>query len=237
MKEPILFRRTVLDKDQPPPTKMLRIARPGIDFIGHCIEFFVTNGKNEWLLQKRSQNCRDEQGRWDFGGGRQELSEDRFTALRREVYEELGFDPKLTHQLPGYTCFRQAIVGEDQVQTHWEVTPYIVMVSPGQPIIWQKEKVDEWGWFPFDHIMAGQPQPFHSAVPFVVKRYYNEFKAYGGCRTPHMKLDPSYTIKTNPMEVDSLDEETWADYANGICETPTCYNARQYGERVCSRCR
>ena len=60
----------------------------GVDYIGVTVNFIIHDGKGNVLLQKRSQNCRDEQGRWDIGGGALEFGEKLEDAVRREVKED-----------------------------------------------------------------------------------------------------------------------------------------------------
>ena len=57
----------------------------GIDFVGIGVCFFCHDGAGRVLMNKRSQNCRDEQGRWDFGGGGVEFGESITDALKREM--------------------------------------------------------------------------------------------------------------------------------------------------------
>ncbi|HET8708754.1 MAG TPA: hypothetical protein VFL85_00580, partial [Candidatus Saccharimonadales bacterium] len=49
--------------------------RRGIDFIGVSCGFLCHDGTGRFLMQKRSQNCRDEQGRWDIGAGSHEFGD------------------------------------------------------------------------------------------------------------------------------------------------------------------
>lgn len=64
--------------------------RPGIDFIGVSVSFFCHDDQDNFLLHKRGDQCRDEKGRWDFGGGRVEIGEDSkkscFTGSQRRVW-------------------------------------------------------------------------------------------------------------------------------------------------------
>lgn len=62
--------------------------RKGIDCIGVTVVFFCHDGKGNFVLSKRSKNTRDEQGRWDPGGGALEIHERIEDAIRREVREE-----------------------------------------------------------------------------------------------------------------------------------------------------
>ena len=43
--------------------------RAGISYIGTAVVFFCHDGKGNFVLSKRGENCRDEHGRWDPGGG------------------------------------------------------------------------------------------------------------------------------------------------------------------------
>ncbi len=65
----------------------------GVDFIGVTVAFIIHDGNKNFLLQKRSKNCRDEQGTWDVGGGSMEFGEEWDEAVNREIQEELGVKP------------------------------------------------------------------------------------------------------------------------------------------------
>jgi 8-oxo-dGTP diphosphatase len=67
--------------------------RRGVDYIGVSASFIVHDGKGNILLQKRGPKCRDEQGRWDVGGGAIEFGESIDAAVRREIMEELCCEP------------------------------------------------------------------------------------------------------------------------------------------------
>ena len=47
--------------------------KPGIDYIGVSTPFYCHDGQGNFLFHKRSQKCRDEQGRWDTGSGKLEF--------------------------------------------------------------------------------------------------------------------------------------------------------------------
>ena len=63
--------------------------RRGIDHIGVSASFVVHDGKGRVLLQKRGAGARDENGRWDVGGGAIEFGESIDETVRREIKEEL----------------------------------------------------------------------------------------------------------------------------------------------------
>ena len=62
--------------------------RKGVDFTGITIVFICHDGGGNFLMAKRSKNCRDEQGNWDIGGGSLEFSENILDTLKREIEEE-----------------------------------------------------------------------------------------------------------------------------------------------------
>lgn len=49
--------------------------RRGIDHIGVSVSFIIHDGNGNIMLHKRGQQARDEQGRWDVGGGALEFDE------------------------------------------------------------------------------------------------------------------------------------------------------------------
>src|SRR5690349_10561187 len=64
----------------------------GVDYIGVSCVFFCHDGKGNYLLNKRSNKCRDEIGNWDPGGGALEFGERPEEAVRREIKEEYCTD-------------------------------------------------------------------------------------------------------------------------------------------------
>jgi ADP-ribose pyrophosphatase YjhB (NUDIX family) len=128
----------------------------GVDFIGVTVPFVVHDGKGNVLLQKRSQNTRDEQGRWDVGGGSMEFGETFEEAVRREVREELCADAKKVTFLEVYNALRD----NNGTQTHWIALVHCVQVDPAEVKIGEPERIDEIGWFKIDKL----PSPLHSMM-------------------------------------------------------------------------
>ena len=60
----------------------------GLDYTGITIVYICHDGAGKYLLNKRSKNCRDEQGRWDCGGGGLEFSDTVEDTLKKEIMEE-----------------------------------------------------------------------------------------------------------------------------------------------------
>lgn len=128
--------------------------RRGIDHIGVTINFLIHDGNGKILLQKRSINCRDEQGKWDIGGGAVEFGESLEEALLRELMEEYNVKP-LEYD---FTRVGTALRKHNGIDTHWVYVNYRVLVDPNEIKIGEPHKVDEIGWFFLNEI----PSPRHS---------------------------------------------------------------------------
>lgn len=203
---------------------------PGVHFPGIVVEFFITDGMGNWLLHKRSEKCRDERGTWDFGGGQLEFGEDRYAALVRELREEYGLEEwtYLSQQLPGYSIFRRA-GNEGEDVSHWEVIPYIITTEDWRPTIKNPDKMDEARWVGLDDLMHGKLLPMHSAIPYVLKRYYDDFRMERWNSQPE-KLDAllSSVEKKHYLDLSALPnrplDQKRHPYTEGLCHTRDCYN-------------
>lgn len=129
--------------------------RRGIDHIGVTVCFVVHDGKGRVLLQKRSQNTRDERGTWDVGGGAVEFGEYIEDAVRREIAEELQTDALKVEFLLAYEAHRTNHEGD---ATHWIALGHAVQVDPARVKIGEPHKIDEIGWFTTKTL----PAPLHS---------------------------------------------------------------------------
>ena len=143
--------------------------KPGIDFIGVSVSFFCHDGK-EFLLHKRSDKCRDEIGRWDFGGGQVEVGEKLESAVLREVKEEYGVTATIEKQLPAHSLLRE----EDSLKTHWLIITFIVKVDRKKVVNNDPEKIAELGWFGLDKL----PEPLHKGAQYTLFHYGHEFNQY-----------------------------------------------------------
>lgn len=118
-----------------------------------CV-FFCHDGEGNFVMHKRSQNCRDEKGRWDVGGGAVRFREHHEDTVRREIMEEYGATPLNMRFIDIQTLLRE----EDGRLTHWVALIYIVRVNRNEVKINDPEKMDEIGWFRKD----SWPAPLHS---------------------------------------------------------------------------
>jgi ADP-ribose pyrophosphatase YjhB (NUDIX family) len=139
--------------------------KKGVDFTGVSIVFCCHDGKGNILMNKRSQNCRDEQGRWDIGGGSLEFGHNVEDTLKREIKEEyctdvLGFE---------FLGFRDIHRDNNGTKTHWIGLDFKVHVDRNKAAIGEPHKQDEIGWFTPDKL----PTPVHSQFPKFLEKYKN----------------------------------------------------------------
>lgn len=137
--------------------------RKGVDHIGVAVAYFCHDGKGLFLLSKRSQNTRDEQGRWECGGGGVKLYETIEEAVRREIKEELGVNV-LLHEYLGHRDVHREHEG---TKTHWILFDFKVFIDPKEVTIGEPDMIAEIGWFRLDEL----PQPLHSQMPSTVEKY------------------------------------------------------------------
>ncbi|PIZ68651.1 RNA pyrophosphohydrolase [Candidatus Roizmanbacteria bacterium CG_4_10_14_0_2_um_filter_36_35] len=142
----------------------------GINYIGVSVSFFCHDGKENFLLHKRSNKCRDEKGRWDFGGGQMKFGEKLEEALLREIKEEYGVEGIIEKQLPAHSLLRE----ENEVKTHWLIISFIIKIDRKKVKNNDPEKIAEIGWFKLDKL----PKPLHSGAMYTLREYKIVFKKY-----------------------------------------------------------
>lgn len=127
----------------------------GIDHIAITAVTLCHDGRGNYLLGQRSEQCRDEHNRWDLiGSGGVEFGEKIEDALRREVQEEVGADVKRIE----YLGFREVLRKQQGRLVHWIAFDYKVEVDREKVINAEPEKCLELGWFKIDEF----PEPMHS---------------------------------------------------------------------------
>lgn len=144
--------------------------RIGLDYIGVTVNFICHDGNGRVFWAKRTDQCRDEHGRWEPGGGKLDFGEDPDTAVVREMEEEFGIKtPVLDANLGHTNLFRE----HEGRKTHWICITYVFRVDPAEVRICEPEKFTESGWFTLDDL----PEPFHSAVPLLFKKFDRELRS------------------------------------------------------------
>lgn len=131
--------------------------------MGVTLSFFCHDGKGNFVLTKRSNNCRDEHGRWDFGGGGLDLHETVENQLRTEIREELCAEI-LEFEFLGY---RDVDREHEGIKTHWVSLDFKALVDPAEVKNGEPHKFDEIGWYRLENL----PSPLHSQALSEVELY------------------------------------------------------------------
>ena len=126
----------------------------GVDYIGVTCVFFCHDGQGNFVMHKRSNKCRDEQGRWDCGSGSMEFGESFEEGARREILEEYAVEPKELK----FCGVRNIIRDHNGRSSHWVALVFAALVDRDQIKINEPEKMDELDWFTVDNL----PEPLHS---------------------------------------------------------------------------
>ena len=97
----------------------------GYDYVGITTPFYCHDGEGNLLMHKRGLQCRDEQGKWDPGGGKLEFNLLVEENVLQEVREEYGCKGEISERLPAHDIFRMF----NGVKTHWIAMPFIIKVN------------------------------------------------------------------------------------------------------------
>ncbi len=136
----------------------------GIDYIGNTVTFLCHDGEGNYLLAKRSVNCRDEHGTWDTGGGGLEFGDTVLDTLAKEIAEEYCTDI-IEQEFLGYRDVHR--MTPEGTPTHWIALEFKVLVDRTKVAIGEPHKFDELGWFTLDAL----PSPLHSQLPNALEQY------------------------------------------------------------------
>ncbi len=126
----------------------------GIDYIGVTVVFYCHDGKGNFLMHKRSKNCRDEIGNWDNGGGALEFGESFEDAARREIKEEYCCEVEELKFVTMYNVLRK----NGNKATHWVAILFTAKVDPKKVRVGEPKYMDDIGWFSDKNL----PEPLHS---------------------------------------------------------------------------
>lgn len=128
----------------------------GIDYVAVGVSYLCHDGEGNYLMSKRSINCRDEHGTWDFGGGGIDFGYTVEETLRKELKEEYGVE----HIEYNFLGYRNALREIGDKKSHWVHLQFLVKVNRVEVINGEPHKFDEIGWFKLDSL----PQPLHSQM-------------------------------------------------------------------------
>ncbi|MGD9129252.1 MAG: NUDIX domain-containing protein [Candidatus Woesebacteria bacterium] len=138
----------------------------GPDYTGISLVFFCHDGKGNYLLNKRNNNCRDEKGCWDPGGGALDFGEKVERVLEKEIKEEYSTDI-LEYEFLGFRDVHRKLKGK---KTHWIALDFKVLVDRKKVKNGEPHKFDEIAWFKLDNL----PTSLHSQFPKALEKYKNK---------------------------------------------------------------
>ena len=135
----------------------------GIDYPGVCVGYVCHDGQGNYLMNLRGAACRDEQGKWDFGGGGLDFGDSVEQTLVKELKEEYGVEP-ISSSFLGYTDFFNEYQGK---KTHWLGLDFLIEVDRSKVINGEPHKFDDIGWFRLDAL----PENLHFSAPVIITKY------------------------------------------------------------------
>jgi 8-oxo-dGTP pyrophosphatase MutT (NUDIX family) len=137
--------------------------KKGEDYTGITVVYLCHDGAGNYLLNKRSINCRDEHHTWDPGGGGLEFGDTIEDTLRKELAEEYGTEP-LQSEFLGFRDVHRTNNGKP---THWVALDFRVLVDRTKVKNGEPHKFEEIGWFKLKDF----PKPLHSQFPRFLDNY------------------------------------------------------------------
>lgn len=114
-------------------------------------------------MAKRSKKARDENGRWDTGGGGLDFDISVEETLRKEIKEEYCTDV-LEQEFLG---FRDVFRTHKGHQTHWVTLDFKILVDAKKVKIGEPELFTDLQWFRLDKL----PNDLHSQLPAFIEKY------------------------------------------------------------------
>ncbi len=137
--------------------------KKGEDYTGVTVVYLCHDGKGNYLLNKRSNQTRDEHGTWDPGGEGLEFGDTVENTLKKEIKEEYCTDV-ISYEFLG---FRDVHRMNNDRPTHWIALDFKVLIDRDKVKNGEPHKFDEIGWFTSDRF----PSPTHSQFPFFLEKY------------------------------------------------------------------
>lgn len=138
--------------------------KKGFDYTGVSVVAICHDGCGNYLLERRSEKCRDEQLTWSpVGSGGLKVHESLEEGIRREIREECGAEAKEMSLLGHREVFREI----DGKPYHWIAFDFLVLVDPSETSIMEPEKALEHQWFKLENF----PAPLHSQFPIFLENY------------------------------------------------------------------
>ncbi len=134
------------------------------------MSYMCHDGQGNFVMNKRSINCRDEHGAWDFGGGGLDFGDSVEQTLKKEIKEEYCVD--LTRfEFLGYSDLFREMKG---VKTQWVSLLFLVELDRSNVQNGEPHKFDEIGWFRLNEL----PKPLHSMIPQQLEKFKDKLEKF-----------------------------------------------------------
>ncbi len=148
------------------------------------VEPLFTNYGGKVFLARRGPKATNEQGCWEFPGGRVEVGEHLTEAIKREFREEYDMEIAVDRLL---SVFDHILHKEGQ---HWVSPTYLAHLVGGQPKIMEPEKCTDIGWFSLGDL----PEPLSQITQKNLKEYKAQYSSsrnekLSGADVSEMELD------------------------------------------------
>ena len=144
--------------------------KKGIDYIGITASYLAHDGEGNFVMTLRGENCRDEQGVWDFGGGGIDFGDSAVKTIIKEIKEELDADVK--NEDVHFLGYRDLFREQEGQETHWVSLQFIVQVNREHVKNNEPHKFDDIGWFRLDEL----PNNIHSTAHPMLEKFQAEIK-------------------------------------------------------------
>ncbi len=135
----------------------------GVDYPAITVSYLCHDKDGNFLLNKRSNNCRDEHGVWDFGGGSLDFGDSIEDTLKKELKEEYCVEP-IAYEFLGYLDLFREMNG---IKTHWISLEFLIEIDREKVKNGEPHKFEELGWFRLDSL----PVPAHTTQRFVLEKF------------------------------------------------------------------
>ena len=135
--------------------------KPGKDFIGVGVGALIFNDNNEFLMVLRSENCKNEAGKWMIPGGAVDFNERLEDCVRREAMEEIGVELDVERN---FGAVNHILPDEGQ---HWVAPVFKCRIKSGKPHIREPHKHAEMKWFSMDNL----PENLSIATKLTLEAY------------------------------------------------------------------
>jgi 8-oxo-dGTP pyrophosphatase MutT (NUDIX family) len=140
----------------------------GIKYVGVAIVYFCHDNKRNFIMAKRSEKARDENGKWDIGGGGLDFDLSVEETLKKEIKEEYCTDV-LSHEFLG---FRDVFRTHNGKKTHWIALDFKVFIDRKKVKIGEPDLFTDLQWFRLDNL----PDDVHSQLPAFIDKYHDKLK-------------------------------------------------------------